>query len=32
VIGRQFVAYVGLDSVEDANKALEVLPAVETAA
>ena len=32
VLGRQFVAYVGLDSVEDANKALEVLPAVETAA
>ena len=32
VLGRQFVAYVGLDSVQDANKALEVLPAVETAA
>jgi hypothetical protein len=32
VIGGRFVAYVGLDSVEDTNKALEVLEAVETAA
>jgi hypothetical protein len=32
VIGRRFVAYVGLDSVEDANKALDVLHAVETEA
>lgn len=30
VIGRRFVAYAGLDSVEDTFKALEVLQAVET--
>lgn len=32
VIGERFAAYVGLDSVEDTVKALEVLQAVETEA
>ncbi|HEU4353699.1 MAG TPA: ACT domain-containing protein [Burkholderiales bacterium] len=32
VLSQRFVAYVGLDSVEDTTKALEVLQAVETAA
>lgn len=30
VIGKRFAAYVGLDSIEDTIKALEVLQAVET--